>query len=76
MGMRVLCLMGCGDESAWFGVSGLSELMGEELLIPAQGYCTHQSPRVDLESHGLGAILGWKHQVSIEVYLTICCSFH
>ena len=63
--------MGNGDEGAWFGVPGLSVLMGEDLLILAQGHCIHLSPRVNLDSHGICAILSWKHQVSTERYLTI-----
>ena len=38
---------------------GLSELMGEELPIPAQGDCVHLSTRVHLDCHGLSAVLCW-----------------
>ena len=51
--------MAHGDKGAGFGVPSLSELMGEELLIPVQGNCVHLSTRPDLDSHGLGAILCW-----------------
>ena len=47
--------MGIEDESARLGVPGVSDLMGEELLIPAQGDHIHLSPRVNLNGHGLGA---------------------
>ena len=63
--------MGSGDEGAEFGVSGVSEFMGKELLILAQGDCVYLSPRVNFNSHGLHAILCGKHQVSVEGYLTI-----
>ena len=49
--------MDSGDDGARFGIPGFSELMGEELLIPAQEDCIHLSPRVNLNCHGLGAIL-------------------
>ena len=51
--------MGSGDKGAGFGEPGLSELMAEELPIPAQGDCVHLSTRVDLYCHDLGAILHW-----------------
>ena len=49
--------MGSGDKGAGFGRPGLSELMEEELPIPAQGDCVHLSTRVNLDCHGLGAVL-------------------
>ena len=50
--------MGIADKGTGLGVPGLTDFVGEELLIPAQGYCVHLSTRVDLHHHGPGPILG------------------
>ena len=50
--------MGSGDKDAWLGAPGLTNLVGEELPIPCQGYCVHLSNRVNLHHHGLGPVLG------------------
>ena len=51
--------MGSGHRGAGFGVPGLSQVMGKELLILAQGDCIHLSLKVNLNDHGLGSILCW-----------------
>ena len=51
--------MGSWDRGSGCGVPGLSEFMGEELPILAQGYCIHLSARVYFDGHGLGTILHW-----------------
>ena len=56
--------MESGDKG--FGVPGLTDFMGEELLIPAQGYCVHLSTRINLHHHGFGLSLGRQHQVGVE----------
>ena len=65
VGMRVPCL----------GYMDLSNLFGEYFPISAQGYGVHLSARVHLHSHALHSIHCRKHQLGVECYLAIRCTF-
>ena len=62
-----------GDEGALFGIPRCINFVGENLLVPAKGYCVHLSTRVNLHSHALGPILCGEHEAGVAYDLAIQC---
>ena len=58
--------MGRSAEGIGLRVPGLIDILGEELLVPAQGDAIHLNTRVNLHGHQLGAILGGKLEPHVE----------
>ena len=60
-----------GVKGSLFGESGLIDVVGEDLLVLAQGYCVYLGVWVYLDSHGLCPILHGEQQFGVKDGLSI-----
>ena len=66
--------MGSRSDGTGFGVPGVINFMGEELLVLSQGDGVDLNTRVYLDGHQFGAISCWELEPGIKRYLAIRCT--